>query len=783
MNQLYRSAFVLSLLLILLIPSQTEVKASHFMGIDIRMECINTCTSRVYWRAYRDCSGISTFNNTVTFTSPTPGCSAPTVVTPWTTQAIVEVTPICSSLQTMCSNPASTVNGVQEYYAYQDVDFCATPGCDYNLEWSSCCRNAVITSGSANEGFALTNYHSLSQGCNNSPVYTNIPLFYACNGLASSISMGGIDPDGDSLVYSMGTCLTSNTGNQITYAPGYSATAPLGPNWNVTLDPISGMLSVVPNPGANVVGVLCITTSEYRNGVLIGQNTRDIQVTILNCPNNNAPVLSPITNLSPGATLTAGNFISVCPGTPFCFDLEATDPDTANGQSVTLLWDVSIPGATFTEIGNPTNTDTLNGNSPNATFCWNNPVAGFYPVAIGVRDNACPITTYADQIIYISVQSGAFTLPIIASAPSLDTCGTDTVTLSLPGTYNSYAWSNGAVTPTIDVTTTGIYSVTVTSGSCGAIGTGTITIGASAIPAISGTVTLSNGSTPLSNTPIYLITHDPILNSLTAIDSTLTDTMGYYSFCNTQGADTVYLKAAPQLPAYPNHLPTYADTAIYWNNALDFLSTAMPLTVDWSVIGGSNPGGPGFVGGLISAGANKTTGVGDPVPGAQVFLYSTTWNTYIGTTNTDANGYFSFPALPYGDYEISVDVPGVDEVNVPAVTLSSQIPSLDSLDLRLHSTYLELFIPTSIISPSVNATVDIYPNPAQDLQTIRVTLSDAQKMDIALFDLMGRKITSVANGNFDQGEQRFLLQGLSTGTYFLKITIGEAVQTFKVTHQ
>lgn len=784
MTQFYQRASVLVLLLFFLIPSQTEVHASHFMGIDIRMECINTCTSRVYWRAYRDCSGISSFSNNIVFNSPTPGCLTPTVVTPWQTQMVVEVTPICPTVQTLCMNSSATFSGVEEYFTYQDVDFCnSPPGCDYNLEWSSCCRNAVITSGAANEGFAITNYHSLSQGCNNSPVYTNIPLFYACNGNTSSKSMGGVDPDGDSLIYTLETCLVNTTGTPATYSAGYSPTSPLGPDWNVSLDYASGLLTIVPNPGSTVVGIVCITTSEYRNGVLIGQNTRDIQVSTLPCGlPNSPPVLGPITNLTPGATLTGGNVISICSGTPFCFDLEATDPDTAIGQSVTLLWDGSIAGATFVETGNPTNTDTLTGNSPNGTFCWNNPVPGFYAVSIGVRDNYCPITTFSDQIIFINVQSGAFTASIQASAPSLDTCGTDTVVLSVPGAYTSYTWSNGSIAPTIDVTTAGTYWVTVTSTGCSGVGTDSITIGTTAIPNISGMVTLSNGSTPLANSPVYLITHDPILNALTAIDSTMTDSLGYYAFCNTQGADTVYLKAAPQLPAYPNHLPTYADTALYWNNAVAFLNANAPLTVDWSVVAGSNPGGPGFIGGLISTGANKTSGVGDPTPGVPVFLYSVTWNTYIGTTTTDANGYFSFPALPYGDYEISVDVPGVDEVNVPMVTLGSQAPSLDSLDLRLHTTYLELFLPTSTLDP-IQAEVDIYPNPSAETQTIAIKLADAQQMDIQLFDMMGREMMTVASGYYESGERKFALSGLSAGTYFLQVRIGEAVQTFKVVHQ
>lgn len=786
---LTRTVYLL-LLAVFLFPTQTEVHASHFMGIDVRMECMNTCTSRVTWRAYRDCTGSNILTNAIFFNPTGLNCqlanASPIALGNWSTQITTEVTPVCATLQTQCTNPNSLINGVEEFYAYRDYDICSnnTLGCEFEMTWGTCCRNGIVTSGSANQGVGITSLIVTAQGCNSSPVYLNTPLFYACDGTSSNIQMGGYDPDGDSLVYALAPCYTDN-GTSITYGAGYSQSSPLGAGWNVTVDPVSGLLTIAPNPGGNVVGVMCISTNEYRNGTLIGTNIRDIQVSTLTCNPNTAPTLSGISNISTGAILSAPNTVTVCAGIPVSFDVTAIDPDTTTGQTVTMLWDQSISGATFTESGNPMVTDTVIGNSPDGTFSWGNPVGGTYQITIGLRDDNCPVFTYADDVINLIVIPPNFSVPVVATPPTIDTCLGTSTTLSVPGgPYANYLWSTAATTPTITVSQTGTYMVTVTfqQGSCSGTGTGAIAVTGTATPTVSGTVTLSNGITPLVNAPVYLVVHDSTLNALTAIDTTITNAGGHYEFCTVMGADTFYLKAAPQLPTYPNHLPTYADTAVFFNVAQFYLSNTAPLSVDWSVQAGSNPGGPGFIGGLISQGANKRQGVGDPLPDEQVFLYSTSLGQFIGTTTTDVNGYFSFPGIPLGDYEISVDHPGVDEINVPMVTLNSQIPSQDSLDLRLHSTYLELVIPTGIRPPLADDYFQVFPNPSSNEQTLMLYLRESAQVNIGIYDALGRKVMQIANESISQGNKPFTIKQLPSGTYFVKVRIGEELMVQRITH-
>ena len=68
-----------------------EAQASHMMGVDLTYECLNSCTIRVYLRAYRDCTGASGITNTINFNAQSPGCGQPQALGGWSTQVTTEV--------------------------------------------------------------------------------------------------------------------------------------------------------------------------------------------------------------------------------------------------------------------------------------------------------------------------------------------------------------------------------------------------------------------------------------------------------------------------------------------------------------------------------------------------------------------------------------------------------------------------------------------------------------------------------------------------------------------
>lgn len=367
------------------------------MGADLTYECLNACTIRVHLRAYRDCTGSNSISNTVSFISQTPGCGQPTALTAgWSPQVTTEVTPLCPGAATSCTVPGSAINGVQEFYWFRDFDICSVPNCQYTISWSGCCRNPAITSlsnaGSQSLGISQATLNTSITPCNSSPQFINPPVPYICAGQPFTFNQGAFDPENDSLVYSLGPCYQTGT-TLVTYAAGYSAAAPLGPSWSVAINSATGDITVTPQPGNVVVGVFCVYVQEYRNGALLNTIVRDIQMTVLNCPANNLPTVLPVTTISGGSINGGSGYtVNTCVGSNLCFQLATADPNTT--QSVTSWWSQNIAGATFVQVGNPLNTDTIYGtpgNPPIGQFCWTPTNTGTFNFIITTIDDACPI--------------------------------------------------------------------------------------------------------------------------------------------------------------------------------------------------------------------------------------------------------------------------------------------------------------------------------------------------------------------------------------------------------
>jgi gliding motility-associated-like protein len=347
------------------------------------------------------------------------------------------VTPICPGMTTRCTTPSSAINGVEEYYWFRDYNICNQPNCIFTISWGSCCRNGGITSGADNEGMFIgsTTLNTNITPCNSSPQFTTPPVPYICQGQPYIFNQGAVDPEGDSLAYSLGPCYDSQN-IQVTYNFGYTPTQPLGSSWNVSINAVTGDITVLPQPGNMVVGVMCVYVEEWRNGNLINTIVRDIQMTVIACPGNSLPTSTGVTNISGGVINSPFN-ITVCAGTPLSFDLPTNDPNL--GQIMTVFWNQNIAGATFTGPGGQS--DTLTGANPLATFSWIPPSTGTYTFLMTLQDDACPILGQNQYTIVINVQGGLPNAAITATPT-----GCTNVQLNVnPGTGNTgpytYVWT------------------------------------------------------------------------------------------------------------------------------------------------------------------------------------------------------------------------------------------------------------------------------------------------------------------------------------------------------
>jgi gliding motility-associated-like protein len=394
------------LLLVVLLASIQETKASHAMGADITYQCIGGNTYRIRLAIYRDCSGISIspFDANVRFTSQSCGQDFNITLDSISSFWGVDVSPYCpAELANSNCNTGGTLPGVQMYIFEKDVVLPAQCA-DWVIGWGLCCRNDAITnldSPGSYDLYVQARLNNLTVSCNSSPEFTNLPVPYICNGQLYNYNHGAYDIDGDSLVYQNIQPLDDN-GVTIPYAGGRSVASPMIAS-SYSFDPLTGQYSITPSALQNAV--LTVRVLEYRNGVLIGSTMRDIQVKVIDCTNNQVSSLATIDNFQGAGTLIDANSFQMCSGQYVSFDVKFTDPDINDIITVSTNIAQTLPGATMTQ----TTTQVINGIATViATFEWTPTLAdaGFHVFTITAKDDACPVISSQTYSFDVTVYKG-----------------------------------------------------------------------------------------------------------------------------------------------------------------------------------------------------------------------------------------------------------------------------------------------------------------------------------------------------------------------------------------
>lgn len=423
MSNIYTHGWkVLICLIIAFIQTNTEAYASHAQGGDLTYTCLGGNQYRLRLAFYRDCSGTNapaSVNIDISSATCNQNLSVTLLPINGTGQ---DVTPICPSMTTVCNGGNNP--GVQEWIYEGNVTL--PQACtDWVFSFTLCCRNAAINT-ILNPGgeniYIETHLNSVAAPCNNSPTFSNIPVPFICSGQSYCFNHGAVDPDGDSLSYSLVTPATGPT-TTVTYISPYSASQPLLSSPAVSFNNITG--DICMNPTQIIVTVMAVRVEEWRNGIMIGSVVRDIQLHTISCTNN----LPTITGINGGNNFSA----SVCAGNTLSFYVNSTDPDA--GQNLMLTWNGAIAGATFTTSGGPL---------PSGTFTWTPTAANIsntpYCFTITVTDDACP---------YAGSQTFAFCITVTGFGLNITSAGTNcgasngsasVIVTGGNGPY-TYAWS------------------------------------------------------------------------------------------------------------------------------------------------------------------------------------------------------------------------------------------------------------------------------------------------------------------------------------------------------
>jgi hypothetical protein len=285
---------------------------------------------------------------------------------------------------------------------------------------------------------------------------------------------------------------------------------------------------------------------------------------------------------------------------------------------------------------------------------------------------------------------------------------------------------------------------------------------------ICGLLITTNSLPNTDSSMVWLIRYDSITTTLTAIDSTLSfgnnPNGSQYCFYNV-APGTYRVKAAldPANPGYSTHVPTYYGNALQWNFASVVSVCPSVSNANITFIAGTNPGGPGFIGGLVSQGANKTQNTA--LVGVTVVLKNNL-GQLIDWTLTDANGAYSFPNLAYGTYHISVDALNL-HASEKIVTLSAGNPSETNVDVEMNLN------PNTSISAGADLSqhLHFYPNPAHSTLHLNYQgLQNNAELNLSIMDISGMTLSTKALSLSEtHGAIALDIHNIANGLYIFRI--------------
>lgn len=287
---------------------------------------------------------------------------------------------------------------------------------------------------------------------------------------------------------------------------------------------------------------------------------------------------------------------------------------------------------------------------------------------------------------------------------------------------------------------------------------------------------------------VWLIKYNTNAQTLKAVDSQIVSNTynymtTYYLFDNisTPFPGNFLVKAAVinGPTSGSGYVPTYSDSALMWNTAINIPDTGTYLPrADILMKYGTVTSGPGFVGGKISQGANKGTANG--IPDMNVFIIDANGNLMQNAV-TDASGNYSFSQLPNGTYTIYPEQ--MEFITTPStITISNNQTTINNINFE-RSITMKTITPKATGVTNINADdnwFSIHPNPTQKYVIVNWQNTDQTNATgtLKITDITGRAVytnTVLANRPI-----QIQLDHINSGVYFVTIDANNSRQTQKL---
>lgn len=342
------------------------------IGADLTYQHISGSKYKVQYTLYRDCSGITAPSN-MNLKVQSVTCSYSSFHSlELDHNSGQELNKFCEGTHSTCNG--GTIAGVQawNYSSEVDIPFACS---DWNFSVTDCCRNTGITtiSNPGSSNIFLHAFLNNTLGENSLGDFKQYAETQLIIGQEQVLHSGVTDVDGDSLVYSLSTPETGD-GQLVNFFAPYHSNKPLGAEMNINSS--TGEISIKPTHILN--GIFSVLVQEYRNAVLIGSVSRDVQVSII-ASSNAIPSLS-------GINGGIEKKIIACKASLLSFEIISGDADSE--QQLSVFWNTNLPDARITQS---------NSLKPVIRVSWNpgQSTQNEYFLTVIIRDNACPF--YAEK--------------------------------------------------------------------------------------------------------------------------------------------------------------------------------------------------------------------------------------------------------------------------------------------------------------------------------------------------------------------------------------------------
>ncbi len=416
-----------------LIFSIVNLFASHKMGADIQYVYLGANKYKFITKFYRDCKGISFENPEITLeigsnNGNTVCASFP--LTPYRV-SIKDVTQICSDSSLPCSPQNTTIpniEGVEEHVYENVVDFSlmqyasvlnVNTCSEITVYFSQCCRNGSITTATPGNFIISTtlywnNVLKTPKKENNSVIFSNLPIIYACCNVPFSLSQCAIDTsDYDSVSFNLVHPIETKPNVSVNYNSPFTKEFPMTPY----CPPTAGVVNCNPLPNAQPprgfyfdsktgdiiftptnceeVGILVIEANEFRKDsfgrmLQVGKSRRDMEIIVKSCGQNISP------------KITGSDSYIICEGQKLCFDISVKDSSENYEDSLIISWNDNMKDNSVIMIDSSSNNKKIE-------VCWTTKIgdAKNYPYlfSLTASDNVCPFPIKVSKTFKIQVKN------------------------------------------------------------------------------------------------------------------------------------------------------------------------------------------------------------------------------------------------------------------------------------------------------------------------------------------------------------------------------------------